>query len=202
MRNHGHPVKGPWVVGFYQSQQQVLFELVEEHSSTTLIPLFKKYVKLKSSVITDEWKGYLPLVRNGYVQDPLTVFHTQRVESLWTEGKGWMHRARELKARLHNYSPAVRSRRITDSDKNLEILWFDTIPSRKVSAQFVSANLRNWAIQKFVQYLTPWIVQQQMFCTVQKLCSCSARKEKRQKLVRHQKLDTIQNCGRRKSMRT
>ncbi len=103
-RNHGNRISGPWVVAFHESWSKVRYELVDNRSSETLMPLFHKHVQEMSWVVTDEWKGYLPLLRNEFLHwsvnhsrnlvDPWTKFHTQAVERAWIEGKEWMRRTR------------------------------------------------------------------------------------------------------------
>jgi len=103
-RNYGNRELGPWVVGLYQSKNNVRFKVVSDRKAATLIPLIDSQVTLGSIIMTDEWKGYLPLVTNGFVHytvnhkknfvDPHTQTHTQEIERQWVDAKAWMKRAR------------------------------------------------------------------------------------------------------------
>jgi len=103
-RNHGNRILGPWVVGLYKSAEQVRFKVVPDRKAATLIPLIKLYVTDESVVVTDEWKGYLPLKRNSICHkrvnhsknfvNPNDGFHTQAIERAWVDAKAEMKRLR------------------------------------------------------------------------------------------------------------
>ena len=82
-----------WVFGgIEQESKKCFFEIVEDRSAATLIPIIKRYVKPGSVILSDCWKAYSSL-KEGYTH--LTVNHsvtfknketgacTNLIESTW-----------------------------------------------------------------------------------------------------------------------
>ena len=86
------------------------------------------HVQEMSWIVTDEWKGISPLLRNEFLHwsvnhssnfvDPWTKFHTQAVERAWIEGKEWMRRARGPKATLQSHLDFLSWRLLRSGRKN------------------------------------------------------------------------------------
>ena len=87
-RNYGNKIVGPWVVGLYQSKENVRFVIVPDRTAATLTAVIGKYVAEGSVVLTDEWRGYSQLERRGFIHktvnhsknfvNPETGYRTQR----------------------------------------------------------------------------------------------------------------------------
>ena len=67
----GHRVDGCWVFGGVERESgRVFMEVVEKRDADTLIPLLEKWIKKRSTVVSDCWKAYSNM--QGYWH--LTVF--------------------------------------------------------------------------------------------------------------------------------
>lgn len=99
-RDFGNRVIGPWLFGIYWSKNCVRFFVVPDRKQTTLVPIIKAHVGPSSVVVSDEWKGYSRVEKNGFVHEtvchktnfvnPNTGYNTQAVKRAWIEGKAFM----------------------------------------------------------------------------------------------------------------
>jgi len=115
-------VLGPWVVGLYLNKNDVRFVVVKDRSAATLIPLIDSLVEVGSIIMTYQWKGYLPLVMNGFIHytvnhkknfvDPHTQVHTQEIERQWVDAKSWMKRARGPGTMLQSHLDEISWRKM------------------------------------------------------------------------------------------
>ena len=72
--HRGKRVDGLWVFGGIEREsKKCFFEIVEDRSANTLIPIIKRYVKPGSIILSDCWKAY-SLLKEGYTH--LTVNHS------------------------------------------------------------------------------------------------------------------------------
>ncbi len=108
--HRGKREEGVWVFGgIKRESKRCFFEIVEDRSTQTLIPLIKKYIKPGTQIISDCWKAYSSLEKEGYTH--LTVNHskefknpetgacTNLVESTWHAVKN-LAEIRHIKAAI------------------------------------------------------------------------------------------------------
>ena len=98
--NCGRRVIGKWVIGGVARGSGECF-LAEcpnnKRDANTLCLLILQFVRPGTTIITDKWKGYLPLKHHGYTHydvnhsrnfvDPLTGAHTNTIEGTWFHTK-------------------------------------------------------------------------------------------------------------------
>lgn len=64
-----------WVfVGIERETKKGFFEVVEDRSANTLIPIINKYILPGTTILSDCWKAYSSIESDGYQQ--LTVNHS------------------------------------------------------------------------------------------------------------------------------
>ena len=74
--HRGDLFEGQWVFGGIEGNSRKCFIFpVEDRSEATLLPLIKKWIKSGSTIISDCWKGYTNLEKNGY--EHKTVNHSK-----------------------------------------------------------------------------------------------------------------------------
>ena len=71
-----------YLVGLRGSRKNVFFKIVEDRSASTLIPIIKEHIKPGSVILSDCWKAYDCLEREGY--NHLTVNHSIEFKKLET----------------------------------------------------------------------------------------------------------------------
>ena len=92
--NRGRRVDGAWVFGgIDRESKECFFEIVEDRSAETLIPIIERNVARGSEIHSDCWKAYARLGSLGYVHktvnhskefvNPETGAYTQNIESTW-----------------------------------------------------------------------------------------------------------------------
>lgn len=60
--------------GIEQESKHCFFEVVEDRSVATLIPIIKKYIRPGTTILSDCWYAYSTLSTEGYLH--LTVNHS------------------------------------------------------------------------------------------------------------------------------
>ena len=108
--NKGRIVKGKWLLGGTErgSNECFLVECENNHRDHhTLIRLIRQFVRPQTIIITDGWKGYVPLAQHGFHHEdvnhsqnfvnPVTGAHTNTIEGCWfhvkrhlQRGVGWL----------------------------------------------------------------------------------------------------------------
>lgn len=96
--HRGKRIEGVWVFGGIEREsKRCFFEVVEDRSAATLIPLIKKYIRPGTTILSDCWKAYSSLSSEGYLH--LTVNHsiefknketgacTNQIKSTWNAVK-------------------------------------------------------------------------------------------------------------------
>lgn len=92
--NRGKHVDGQWVFGGVErDSNNCFFVPVETRDSETLVSIIKTYIRPGTTIISDCWKAYTCLSKEGYehltvnhsvcFKDPETGAHTNRIESFW-----------------------------------------------------------------------------------------------------------------------
>lgn len=99
--NKGRKVAQKWVFGACDSNPggRCYFTTVPKRNEENLLRCIGQWVIKGSIVVSDEWAAYRHLIDYGYFHftvnhsknfvNPLTGFHTQRIESLWGSAKNW-----------------------------------------------------------------------------------------------------------------
>lgn len=94
--NRGRAVKGVWVLGLVERTpaRRIILSILKKRDKKTLRKKIRKYVSPNSNIFTDKWGGYVDLNRyfnahqtvNHSVNfvDPITLTHTQTIESNWS----------------------------------------------------------------------------------------------------------------------
>lgn len=94
--HRGRPKNDIWVVGGIQRQSNpriCFLEIVDDRSMNTLTDLVCRNVDKNWLIITDEWKGYNGLIKNGFthlkinhsksfVDSTNPIIHTQNIENM------------------------------------------------------------------------------------------------------------------------
>jgi transposase-like protein len=93
----GHYVEGQWVFGGIEEDSRKCFVVtVEDRSEKTLLPLIKKWISPGSIIISDCWKSYINLDKNGYIHKTVNHSqefvnengdHTNKIEGHWRQMK-------------------------------------------------------------------------------------------------------------------
>ena len=96
--NVGRVIEGQWVFGgVCRSTKQFFMVPVERRDSDTLLEIIKDKIEQGTTIISDCWKAYNCLSKEGYQHltvnhsinfvDPTTAAHTNTVERRWREAK-------------------------------------------------------------------------------------------------------------------
>ena len=127
--HRGKKVDGVWVFGGIERQsKKCFFQVVEDRSADTLIPIIKKNVKPGTLILSDCWKSYNSLKDEGYTH--LTVNHsiefknketgacTNLIESTWNAMKKSLPRSGTQKQMYHGYlmEYVIRKKYINDKE--------------------------------------------------------------------------------------
>lgn len=134
--HRGKRVDGVWVFGgIERGSKKCFFEAVEDRSAQTLIPIIKKNIKPGTLILSDCWKAYSSLEREGY--EHLTVNHsiqflnpengacTNLIESTWNAVKKSLPKSGTQKHLYESYfcEYSVRKKYLNESeDKFLAFL--------------------------------------------------------------------------------
>ena len=132
----GRRVDGCWVFGGIEREEnKCFFQVVEDRSADTLIPIIKTFIKKGSIIHSDCWKVYSSLEAEG--QTHLTVnhskefvnsttgAHTQTIESTWLAMKTSLPKSGTQKQLYQGYfwEYVVRKKYLQNSsDKFLQFL--------------------------------------------------------------------------------
>ena len=95
--NRGRSKEQIWVFGAVEDdsspQRKLFLTIVKDRKASTLLPIIQDHIPPGTRILTDEWKGYLPLSRLGYEHftvnhknhfaDPATGINTNRIEGVW-----------------------------------------------------------------------------------------------------------------------
>ena len=89
--NRGRRLTRTWVLGIVDSTGRIRLEVCSRRDAATLQQLIRKYVRVGSTIHTDEWRAYRGLTQYGYVHATVNHsrqfvsngVHTQRIESAW-----------------------------------------------------------------------------------------------------------------------
>lgn len=96
--NVGRVIEGQWVFGgICRETREFFFVPVAERNSETLLAVIKEYIHEGSTIISDCWKAYQCLEKEGYRHmtvnhslnfvDPSTGAHTNTIERVWRDTK-------------------------------------------------------------------------------------------------------------------
>ena len=137
--NRGRRVDGCWVFGGIERvAKKCFFQIVDDRSAETLIPIIRKFIKKGSIIHSDCWKSYSCLEAEGYSHftvnhskefaDSETGAHTQTIESTWHALKSSLPKSGTQKQLYDGYfwEYVIRKKYLNSaSDKFLE--FFDLI---------------------------------------------------------------------------
>ena len=116
--NRGRIFKEVWLFGGIERTSKRAFIVAldgdDDRSAAGLLPIIKKFIKPGSIIVSDKWKAYSNLNREGYTHwsvnhseefvaaDDERV-HTQNIERLWQDLKEWTKRPGNVKRRVQQY---------------------------------------------------------------------------------------------------
>lgn len=101
--NRGHRVDGAWVFGGRERDdgRKCFFEVVAKRDKDTLLEIIKRKILPGTLIISDCWKAYDCLEKEGYrhmtvnhsknFKDPETGAHTNSIEGTWQKIKHGVH---------------------------------------------------------------------------------------------------------------
>lgn len=91
----GREVEGSWIFGAYErGTGRCFFQTIHDRSAATLIGIIQLRIAPGTTIISDQWRGYLQLqqqyqhltVNHTYnFVDPNSGAHTQNIERMWRE---------------------------------------------------------------------------------------------------------------------
>ena len=92
--NRGRKVDGAWIFGGIErgNPEHCFLVRVPDRTAATLIPLVKRYIKPGTKILSDCWRSYAQLEKEGFVHETVnhsiefvseTGTHTQTIESTW-----------------------------------------------------------------------------------------------------------------------
>ena len=89
-----------WVFGIADTSYEpskIYLEIVDNRSASTLLPIVQRICRNGTIIISDQWKAYNKIEKLGFHHltvnhslnfvDPITVAHTQSIESYWAKVK-------------------------------------------------------------------------------------------------------------------
>ena len=145
--HRGKRVDGVWVFGGIEREsRRSFFQIVEDRSADTLVPIIKHYILPGTTIISDCWKAYSTLSKEGYIHQ--TVNHsvefvnkesgacTNTIESTWHAVKNSLPRSGTVKGLYDSYfcEYCVRKKYFTNS-QDIFLTFLDLIkrvyPTRK-----------------------------------------------------------------------
>ena len=134
--HRGRQVDGAWIFGGIErgNPQRCFLERVPDRTAATLIPLVKKYIKPGTKILSDCWRPYDQLEKEGFAHESVnhsiefvseTGVHTQTIESTWRAVKRTLPSSGGRPEMLDSYLAEFlfRRRYLTDAhDKFLTFL--------------------------------------------------------------------------------
>jgi len=112
--NKGHHVEGQWIFGGSERGSGKMFLVpVEKRDSATLVGIIKQWIKPGTLIMSDCWKAYDKLDKEGYEHltvnhsvefvDSTTGAHTNTIESTWRHAKRFMPHYNRRKTNYPGY---------------------------------------------------------------------------------------------------
>lgn len=103
-----------WVFGGIEREsKRSFFQIVEDRSAATLVPIIQKYIRPGTTVVSDCWKAYSTLSELGYIHQNVTHSVefvnqetgpcTNTIESTWHEVKGSLSKTGTVNALYYSY---------------------------------------------------------------------------------------------------
>jgi len=135
--NKGRRVDGVWVFGGIERDSdppKTFFVPVSDRSAATLIPIIKRWILPGTTVLSDCWKAYSSLEREGFIHETVnhsvhfvsdSGTHTNTIESTWNALKKSLPKFGTAKDMYNSYFAeyCIRHKYINvANDKFLEIL--------------------------------------------------------------------------------
>lgn len=94
--NRGKKVTGSWVIGIVErtDKKSIRLKRIDKRDMNNIDDIIKKFVKQKTIIYSDEWRGYNNLINIEYdhftvnhskhYKDPITGVHTNTIEGNWS----------------------------------------------------------------------------------------------------------------------
>ena len=117
--NRGRILKEVWLFGGIERTSKRAFIVAvdgndDDRSAACLLPIIKKFIKPGSIIVSDKWKAYSNLNREGYTHWSINHseefvaadderVHTQNIERLWRDLKEWAKRPGNVKRHVQQY---------------------------------------------------------------------------------------------------
>ena len=135
--NRGKRVDGVWVFGGIERDStppKPFFVPVSDRSAATLIPIIKRWILPGTTILSDCWKAYSSLEKEGFIHDTVnhnlhfiteSGTHTNNIESCWNSLKKSLPKYGTAKQLYHSYfvEYCLCKKFInTSNDKFLEVL--------------------------------------------------------------------------------
>ena len=109
------------VRGVERESGEAFLVAVESRDTATLLPIIRRWILPGITIISDKWKDYECLQKEGYehltvnhseaFKDPTTGAHTNTVEGMWRHAKASLPTYRRVKRNFPGYLAAFMFRR-------------------------------------------------------------------------------------------
>lgn len=133
--NRGRLIEGCWILGMIEREGVKNFRLEicpnNKRDAATLLPIIMKFVRPGTTIITDEWKSYHRLMQLSFNHqtvnhslnfvDPMTLAHTQNIESVWRSVKRTIHCGGNKRSNLHSHLCEYLWRRYIRSNSDVDV---------------------------------------------------------------------------------
>ena len=136
--HRGHRVEGQWVFGGIEEDSRRSFLVaVEDRSEATLLPIIKEWIEPGTLIVSDCWKSYHNLEKNGYLHQTVNHskefvnadgYNTNKIEGHWRHMKVSLPVFGTRKDKYSSYLAEFMWRHV-NKDKDLFVTFLNDVKS-------------------------------------------------------------------------